>query len=127
MTFGDVYLTHWTSFAKCRHDLVEPVICRRDAKLSLQVLKAVLPDRRFGKTAWKNCIGNIIGQTCRLNAHGLPLYVRPRGGFASRQSGRQLHNRRACHDRGHMLNGAWRNAPGVFNLEQFDPDPTWNC
>jgi saccharopine dehydrogenase (NAD+, L-lysine-forming) len=128
MTFGQSYLTHLKCLENVGMTSIEPIEFDGKMIVPLQFLKAVLPDpaslgpRTKGKTnigciftgkkdgAEKHCyIYNIcdhqesyreVGSQAISYTTGVPAMI-----------GAML-----------VMNGTWRK-PGVFNMEEFDPDP----
>jgi saccharopine dehydrogenase (NAD+, L-lysine-forming) len=130
MTFGDAYIQHLTVLQNVGMTRIDPVIYNGVEIIPLQFLKAVLPEpASLGPTTHgKTNIGDI--------ATGEPLE-------GSGEKTFYLYNicdhEDAYHETGNqavsyttgvpamigaamMLTGAWR-GEGVFNMEQFDPDP----
>ena len=93
-------------------------------KLSLQFLKLFCPIGRFGKNhIGKTCIGTIIsgsdnGQDKTAYIYNICDHEAQGSGIASGQ----LYNRRTGYDRAAMMLTG-KGGAGVFNMEQFDPDP----
>ena len=94
----------------------------------MQFLKAVLPDPGdLGKTTTgKTCIGNIVsgkhaGQPRTVYLHNVCDHEACFAEVGS-QAVSYTTGVPAMIGATLMLNGTWRK-PGVFNLEQFDPDP----
>ncbi len=128
MTFGDAYLTHLEVLQNVGMTSIEPVLYEGKEIIPLQFLKAVLPEPSdLGKsTKGKTCIGDIatglkdgaektfyiynicdheacfeeVGSQAVSYTTGVPAMI-----------GAAL-----------MLQGVWA-GKGVFNMEQFDPDP----
>lgn len=128
MTFGDAYLTHLEVLQNVGMTSIEPVIYEGREIIPLQFLKAVLPEPAdLGKsTIGKTCIGDIatgmkdgaektfyiynvcdheecfeeVGSQAVSYTTGVPAMI-----------GAAL-----------ILTGKWQGA-GVFNMEQFDPNP----
>ena len=126
MTFSDNYLKHLEVLQNVGMTRIDPVEFNGQKIVPLQFLKAVLPDPGdLGPlTKGKTCIGVIAGAQGRQAQAGLHLqHLRPRGLLrGGRVAGDQLHHRRAGDDRrNQMLTGKWH-APGVWNMEQFDPE-----
>lgn len=128
MTFGDSYLKHLEVIQNIGLDGIEPVEFQGQQIIPLQFLKALLPDpaslgpRTHGKTN--------IGCIIKGEKDGKPLsrYIY------------QVSDHQACYRETNaqavsyttgvpamigakmMLEGHWKK-PGVWNMEQFDPDP----
>ena len=128
MTFGDAYLTHLNVLQNIGMTSIEPVKYEGHDIIPLQFLKAVLPDpSSLGKTTTgKTCIGTIVTGENKGKEKSVYLY--------------NICDHEACFDEvgsqavsyttgvpamigaALMLDGSWR-GQGVFNMEQFDPDP----
>lgn len=128
MTFGDAYLKHLEVLQNVGMTAIEPVLYEGKEIIPLQFLKAVLPNPGdLGKTTQgKTCIGNIVSGTQDGRDTTVYLY--------------NICDHEACFDEvgsqavsyttgvpamigaALMLDGTWMQ-PGVFNLEQLDPDP----
>lgn len=128
MTFGDSYLKHLKVFQNIGLDSIEPIEFQGQQVVPLQFLKALLPDpATLGpRTKGKTNIGCII-----------------KGSKDNRPVSRYIYNvsdHEACFKETNaqgvsyttgvpamigakmMLEGKWTGA-GVWNMEQFDPDP----
>ncbi|MEC8247781.1 MAG: saccharopine dehydrogenase family protein [Pseudomonadota bacterium] len=128
MTFGDAYLTHLDVLQNVGMTSIEPVMYEGREIIPLQFLKAVLPDPGdLGKTTTgKTCIGNIVsgkhaGQPRTVYLHNVCDHEACFAEVGS-QAVSYTTGVPAMIGATLMLNGTWRK-PGVFNLEQFDPDP----
>ena len=128
MTFGDAYLTHLGVLQNVGMTSIEPVTYEGREIIPLQFLKAVLPDPSdLGKTtAGKTCIGNIVSGKHAGQPRTVYLYNVCDHEACFAEVGSQAVSYTtgvpAMIGATLMLNGTWRK-PGVFNLEQFDPDP----
>jgi saccharopine dehydrogenase (NAD+, L-lysine-forming) len=128
MTFGDAYLTHLQVLQNIGMTSIEPVIYEGREIVPLQFLKAVLPDPGdLGKTtSGKTCIGNIVTGTQDGAARSVYLYNICDHEACFAEVGSQAVSYTtgvpAMIGAALMLDGTWRK-PGVFNLEQLDPDP----
>ena len=128
MTFGDAYLTHLGVLQNVGMTSIEPVTYEGREIIPLQFLKAVLPDPGdLGKTtAGKTCIGNIVSGKHAGQPRTVYLYNVCDHEACFAEVGSQAVSYTtgvpAMIGATLMLNGKWRK-PGVFNLEQFDPDP----
>ena len=128
MTFGDAYLTHLDVLQNVGMTSIEPVMYEGREIIPLQFLKAVLPDPGdLGKTTTgKTCIGNIVsgkhaGQPRTVYLHNVCDHEACFAEVGS-QAVSYTTGVPAMIGATLMLSGTWRK-PGVFNLEQFDPDP----
>ena len=128
MTFGDAYLTHLDVLQNVGMTSIEPVMYEGREIIPLQFLKAVLPDPGdLGKTTiGKTCIGNIVSGKHAGQPRTVYLYNVCDHEACFAEVGSQAVSYTtgvpAMIGATLMLNGTWRK-PGVFNLEQFDPDP----
>lgn len=128
MTFGQEYLTHLRVLQNVGMTRIDPVMYEGKQIVPLQFLKAVLPDP--GSLA-----ENYTGKTC--------IGCVFKGKKAGKDSSRYIYNicdHAQCHKEVHaqaisyttgvpamigammMLKNTWR-GKGVFNVEQFNPDP----
>ncbi|HKJ83343.1 MAG TPA: saccharopine dehydrogenase family protein [Mariprofundaceae bacterium] len=128
MTFGDAYLKHLEVFRNIGLDSIEPIVFEGREIVPIQFLKALLPDpASLGpRTRGKTNIGCIIT-----------------GSKDDKPVSRYIYNicdHEACYRETYaqavsyttgvpamigammVLTGAWKR-PGVWNMEQFDPDP----
>ena len=128
MTFGDAYLTHLDVLQNVGMTSIEPVMYEGREIIPLQFLKAVLPDPGdLGETTTgKTCIGNIVSGKHAGQPRTVYLYNVCDHEACFAEVGSQAVSYTtgvpAMIGATLMLNGTWRK-PGVFNLEQFDPDP----
>ena len=128
MTFGDAYLTHLEVLQNVGITAIEPVLYEGREIIPLQFLKAVLPDPGdLGKTTTgKTCIGNIVSGTHQGADRHVYLYNVCDHEACFAEVGSQAVSYTtgvpAMIGAALMLDGTWRQ-PGVFNLEQLDPDP----
>lgn len=128
MTFSESYLTHLRVLENVGMTRIDPVIYQGQEIIPLQFLKAVLPEpASLGpKTKGKTCIGCLIdgikdGQKKRYYVYNI----------CDHQEAYQETNSQAIsYTTGVpamiggmlMLESEWYR-PGVFNVEEFDPDP----
>lgn len=128
MTFGQSYLTH----LKCLQDVgmtsIEPIDFQGQKIVPLQFLKAVLPDpaslgpRTVGKTN--------IGCIFQGVKDGKPKTYYLYNVCDHQECYREVGSQAISYTTGVpamigamlVMNGTW-NKPGVWNMEQFDPDP----
>jgi len=128
MTFGDAYLTHLEVLQNVGMTAIEPVIYEGKEIIPLQFLKAVLPNPGdLGKTTQgKTCIGNIVSGTHAGEDKTVYLYNICDHEACFAEVGSQAVSYTtgvpAMIGAALMLDGTWMQ-PGVFNLEQLDPDP----
>jgi saccharopine dehydrogenase (NAD+, L-lysine-forming) len=128
MTFGDAYLKHLEVLQNIGMTSIEPVLYEGREIVPLQFLKAVLPDPSdLGKTTHgKTCIGNIVSGTQDGAERHVYLYNICDHEACFAEVGSQAVSYTtgvpAMIGAALMLDGTWRQ-PGVFNLEQLDPDP----
>lgn len=128
MTFGDAYLTHLEVLENVGMTAIEPVLYEGKEIIPLQFLKAVLPNPGdLGKTTQgKTCIGNIVSGTQAGEDKTVYLYNICDHEACFAEVGSQAVSYTtgvpAMIGAALMLDGTWMQ-PGVFNLEQLDPDP----
>ena len=128
MTFGDAYLTHLEVLQNVGMTAIEPVLYEGKEIIPLQFLKAVLPNPGdLGKTTQgKTCIGNIVSGTQDGAEKTVYLYNICDHEACFAEVGSQAVSYTtgvpAMIGAALMLDGTWMQ-PGVFNLEQLDPDP----
>ena len=128
MTFGDAYLTHLEVLQNVGMTAIDPVIYDGKEIIPLQFLKAVLPNPGdLGKTTQgKTCIGNIVSGKHVGEDKTVYLYNICDHEACFAEVGSQAVSYTtgvpAMIGAMLMLDGTWMQ-PGVFNLEQLDPDP----
>lgn len=128
MTFGDQYLKHLEVLQNVGMTSIEPVIYEGRAIVPLQFLKAVLPEpASLGVTTkGKTNIGDIATGVKGGARKTYYVYNVCDHEEAYRETGNQAVSYTtgvpAMIGAALMLIGAWR-GEGVFNIEQFDPDP----
>ncbi len=128
MTFGESYLTHIKVLQNIGLTSIEPIIYEGKEIIPLQFLKAVLPDPRdLGKTTTgKTCIGNIVSGTHAGKERHIYLYNICDHEACFAETGAQAVSYTtgvpAMIGAALMISGVWHKA-GVFNMEEFDPDP----
>ena len=128
MTFGDAYLTHLNVLENIGMTSIEPIIYEGQEIVPLQFLKAVLPEpSELGETTkGKTCIGNIISGTHEGRPRTVYLYNVCDHGACFAEVGSQAVSFTtgvpAMIGASLILDKSWRK-PGVWNMEQFDPDP----
>lgn len=129
MTFGEQYLTHLRVLENIGMTSIEPVMYEGREIIPLQFLKAVLPEpSTLGETTkGKTNIGDIAtGRTAEGEEKTFYVYNVCDHEDAYAETGNQAVSYTtgvpAMIGAALMLNGQWR-GEGVFNIEQFDPDP----
>ncbi|MEC7092119.1 MAG: saccharopine dehydrogenase family protein [Pseudomonadota bacterium] len=128
MTFGDAYLTHLNVLENVGMTSIEPIIYEGQEIVPLQFLKAVLPEpSELGETTkGKTCIGNIISGTHEGKPRTVYLYNVCDHEACFAEVGSQAVSFTtgvpAMIGASLILDKSWRK-PGVWNMEQFDPDP----
>lgn len=129
MTFGQEYLTHLRVIQDIGMARIDPVMYNGQEIIPLQFLKAVLPNPQdLGK--------NYTGQTsigCRmsgLDKEGKPLTYYIYNNCDHQKAFEETGMQAVSYTTGvpamtgamMLLKGLWKK-PGVYNVEQFDPDP----
>jgi len=128
MTFGDAYLKHLEVFRNIGLDSIEPIMFEGREIVPIQFLKALLPDpaslgpRTKGKTN--------IGVIARGLKDGKPLSRYIYNICDHQECYRETYAQAVSYTTGvpamigamMMLSGKWMR-PGVWNMEEFDPDP----
>ncbi|AKJ64713.1 saccharopine dehydrogenase family protein [Kiritimatiella glycovorans] len=128
MSFSDAYLKHLEVLQNVGMTRIDPVDYRGQQIVPLQFLKAVLPEpASLGpETRGKTCIGCIVSgikdgepRTCYIYniCDHQQCYREVRAQAISYTTGVP-----AMVGAKQMIEGTWR-GEGVFNMEQFDPDP----
>ncbi|MFY8193726.1 MAG: saccharopine dehydrogenase family protein, partial [Novosphingobium sp.] len=128
MTFGDAYITHLTVLQNVGMTRIDPVIYEGKEIIPLQFLKAVLPEpASLGPTTkGKTNIGDIATGTKDGEEKTFYIYNICDHEDAYRETGNQAVSYTtgvpAMIGAAMMVQGIW-SGEGVFNMEQFDPDP----
>lgn len=128
MTFGDAYITHLTVLQNVGMTRIDPVIYNGQEIIPLQFLKAVLPEpASLGPTTkGKTNIGDIATGLKDGVEKTFYIYNICDHEDAYRETGNQAVSYTtgvpAMIGAAMMVQGIWSGA-GVFNMEQFDPDP----
>lgn len=130
MTFGDAYIQHLTVLQNVGMTRIDPVMYQGKEIIPLQFLKAVLPEpASLGPTTkGKTNIGNIATGEALDGSGEKTFYINNICDHedAYAETGNQAVSYTtgvpAMIGAAMMLTGAWR-GEGVFNMEQFDPDP----
>jgi saccharopine dehydrogenase (NAD+, L-lysine-forming) len=128
MTFGESYLTHLRCLVNVGMTSIEPIEFHGQQIVPLQFLKAVLPDpASLGpRTKGKTCIGTLI----EGRKDGQPRKVFVYNVCDHEECFRETNAQAVSYTTGvpamigakQVLQGQWRR-PGVWNMEQMDPDP----
>lgn len=128
MTFGESYLTHLRCLQNVGMTSIEPILFEGRPIIPLQFLKAVLPDpsslgpRTKGKTN--------IGCIFRGMKDGRPRSYYVYNVCDHEACCREVGSQAVAYTTGvpamigaaMLMSGKW-SGPGVFNIEEFDPDP----
>lgn len=128
MTFGDAYLTHLEVLQNVGLTSIAPINYQGQEIVPLQFLQAVLPDpSTLGQTTkGKTCIGTIISGTHKNKPRHVYIYNVCDHEVCFAEIGGQAVSYTtgvpAAIGASLMLEKIWHKA-GVFNIEQFDPDP----
>ncbi len=130
MTFGDAYIQHLTVLQNVGMTRIDPVMYEGREIIPLQFLKAVLPEpASLGPTTrGKTNIGNIATGQALDGSGEKTFYIKNICDHedAYAETGNQAVSYTtgvpAMIGAAMMLTGAWT-GEGVFNMEQFDPDP----
>lgn len=128
MTFGEAYLTHLKVLEGIGMTAIEPIDFQGQPIVPLEFLKAVLPNPGSlaeGYTG-KTCIGTYITGIKDGKEKTIFIYNNCEHAICNEEVGAQAVSYTtgvpAMIGTALMLNGTWK-APGVWNMEQFDPDP----
>ncbi len=128
MSFSEAYLTHLQVLQNVGMTRIDPVPFQGQEIVPLQFLKAVLPEPAgLGKTTrGRTCIGVIAGGPRDGENRRVYVYNLCDHEDAFREVGSQAVSYTtgvpAMIGAVMMLSGTWM-APGVWNMEEFDPDP----
>lgn len=128
MTFGESYLTHLKVLENVGMTSIEPIEFQGQQIVPLQFLKAVLPDpSSLGpRTVGKTNIGVIFQGKKDGKDKTYYIYNVCDHQEAYKETGNQAVSYTtgvpAMIGAAMVLTGKW-NKPGVYNVEQFDPDP----
>ncbi|HPI90221.1 MAG TPA: saccharopine dehydrogenase family protein [Spirochaetota bacterium] len=128
MTFSDNYLKHLEVLQNVGMTRIDPVIYEGREIIPLQFLKALLPDpSSLGPlTKGKTCIGCVVNGVKDGKQRKYYVY----NICDHEEAYREVQSQAISYTTGvpamiggmMMLTGSWR-GKGVFNMEQFDPDP----
>ncbi len=128
MTFGEAYLTHLRVLESVGMTSIEPVEFQGQKIVPLEFLKAVLPNPGSlaeGYTG-QTCIGTYITGIKDGKEKTIFIYNNCDHAVCNAEVGAQAVSYTtgvpAMIGAALMLNGTWKKA-GVWNMEQFDPDP----
>lgn len=134
MTFGDEYIKHLTVLQNVGMTRIDPVMYEGQEIIPLQFLKAVLPEPASlgATTKGKTNIGDIATGEALDGSGEKTFYIY--NICDHEEAYRETGNQAVSYTTGvpamigaaMMLTGKWRGADGqggVFNMEQFDPDP----
>lgn len=128
MTFGDAYIQHLTVLQNVGMTRIDPVIYEGKEIIPLQFLKAVLPEPASlgATTKGKTNIGDIATGYKDGEERTFYIYNICDHEEAFHETGNQAVSYTtgvpAMIGAALMVQGVWKGA-GVFNIEQFDPDP----
>ena len=128
MTFGESYLTHLRCLENVGMTSVEPIMYEGKEIIPLQFLKAVLPDpSSLGpRTKGKTNIGCIF--TGKKDGVEKTIYIY--NTCDHQECYKEVGSQAVAYTTGvpamigtmMLMTGTWQ-GPGVFNIEEFDPDP----
>ncbi|MDR0714267.1 MAG: saccharopine dehydrogenase family protein [Bacteroidales bacterium] len=128
MTFGEEYLTHLRVIQNIGMARIDPVLYQGTEIVPIQFLKAVLPnpaDLGANYTGWTS-IGCRIRGVRDGKEHSYYVYNNCSHEAAYKETGTQAVSYTtgvpAMIGAMMFMKGIWKQ-PGVFNVEQFDPDP----
>ncbi|MFV0246005.1 MAG: saccharopine dehydrogenase family protein [Qingshengfaniella sp.] len=129
MTFGDAYINHVTVLQNVGMTAIEPVMHDGVEIIPLQFLKTVLPDPGDlgALTKGKTCIGDIATGPARDGSGEKTYYIY--NICDHEDCYREVGSQAVAYTTGvpamigaaMVVQGIWR-APGVWNMEQLDPD-----
>ena len=128
MTFGESYLTHLRCMENVGMTSIEPIMYEGKEIVPLQFLKAVLPDpSSLGpRTKGKTNIGCIF--TGKKDGVEKTIYIY--NTCDHQECYKEVGSQAVAYTTGvpamigtmMLMTGTWQ-GPGVFNIEEFDPDP----
>ena len=128
MTFGESYLTHLRCLENVGMTSIEPIMYEGKEIIPLQFLKAVLPDpSSLGpRTKGKTNIGCIF--TGKKDGVEKTIYIY--NTCDHQECYKEVGSQAVAYTTGvpamigtmMLMTGIWQ-GPGVFNIEEFDPDP----
>ena len=128
MTFGQSYLTHLKCLENVGMTSIKPIMYEGREIVPLQFLKAVLPDpaslgpRTVGKTN--------IGCICIGKKYGKEVHYKVYNCCDHQECYKEVGSQAISYTTGvpamigamMVMTGKWKK-PGVYNIEEFDPDP----
>ena len=128
MTFGQSYLTHLKCLENVGMTSIKPIMYEGKEIVPLQFLKAVLPDpaslgpRTVGKTN--------IGCICTGKKDGKEVHYKVFNVCDHQECYKEVGSQAISYTTGvpamigamMVMTGKWKK-PGVYNIEEFDPDP----
>ena len=130
MTFGDAYINHVTVLQNIGMTAITPVVHDGQKIIPLQFLKTVLPDPGDlgALTKGKTCIGDIATGPARDGSGEKTFYIY--NICDHEECYAEVGSQAVAYTTGvpamigaaMLLGGHWK-APGVWNMEQLDPDP----
>jgi len=130
MTFGDAYINHVTVLQNIGMTAITPVVHEGQKIIPLQFLKTVLPDPGDlgALTKGKTCIGDIATGPARDGSGEKTFYIY--NICDHEECYAEVGSQAVAYTTGvpamigaaMLLGGHWK-APGVWNMEQLDPDP----
>ena len=130
MTFGDAYINHVTVLQNVGMTAITPVVHNGVEIIPLQFLKTVLPDPGDlgALTKGKTCIGDIATGPARDGGGEKTFYIY--NICDHEECYAEVGSQAVAYTTGvpamigaaMVLQGHWR-SPGVWNMEQLDPDP----
>lgn len=129
MTFGDAYINHVTVLQNVGMTSIEPVLYEGQEIVPLQFLKAVLPNPGDlgALTKGKTCIGDIATGPAKDGSGEKTYYIY--NICDHEECYREVGSQAVAYTTGvpamigaaMVLQGLWRK-PGVWNMEELDPD-----
>ena len=132
MTFGESYLTHLRCLENVGMTSIEPIMYEGKEIIPLQFLKAVLPDpSSLGpRTKGKTNIGCIF--TGKKDGVEKTIYIY--NTCDHQECYKEVGSQAVAYTTGvpamigtmMLMTGTWQ-GPGVFNIEEFDPDPVMDA
>ncbi len=128
MTFSEAYLTHLRVFENVGLTRIDPIEFEGRSVVPLQFLQALLPDPGSlgARTRGQTCIGCLVEGEAGGKRRRVFIY----NNCDHETCFREVQSQAVSYTTGvpamigakMILEGQW-NRPGVFNIEEFDPDP----